>query len=386
MTDRAALLAAADGFVPEIKARAGEFERLRRIPADLAQRLAAARLYALLVPRAYGGVESDPLTMVELIEKIAIADGSCAWTTFIAITSGLTAAYLPPHVAREVFADPNVTTGGVFAPRGRAEDLGDGTYQVSGRWQWGSGTQNAQWIMGGCLITKDGKPEMLPGMLPNTRMFFRPAAEVTIHDTWHVSGLKGTGSNDIEFPPARLHRDYSVGLTADTPIEGALYAFPPFGLLAIGIGGVALGLARAAIDALCELAGAKTPEGHRRPLAQRPETQEKVAEAEALYASSRAWLHGVIAAAWDAAQRSGAITIEHRRDLRLATSYATRSCARAVDLMYGLGGGTSVYETSPLQRCFRDIHVATQHMLVATPTLELAGRLFLGLEAETSTL
>ena len=386
MTDRTALLAAADGFVPEIKARAGEFERLRRIPADLSARLAAARLYALLVPRAYGGVEADPVTMVELIEKIAVADGSAAWTTFIAITSGLTAAYLPPHTAREVFADPHVTTGGVFAPRGRAEDLGDGTYQVSGRWQWGSGTQNAQWIMGGCLITKDGKPEMLPGMLPNTRMFFRPASEVTIHDTWHVSGLKGTGSNDIEFPPARLHRDYSVGLTTDKPIEGALYAFPPFGLLSIGIGGVSLGLARAAIDALGELAGAKTPEGHRRPLAQRAETQEKVAEAEALYASSRAWLHAVIAAAWDAAQRSGTITIEHRRDLRLATSHATRSCARAIDLMYNLGGGTSVYETSRLQRCFRDIHVATQHMLVATPTLELAGRLFLGLEAETSML
>ena len=289
----------------------------------------------------------------------------------------------------------DVRTEGSFAevfesepgqPTPTAEDLGDGTYQVSGRWQWGSGTQNAQWIMGGCLITKDGKPEMLPGMLPNTRMFFRPASEVTIHDTWHVSGLKGTGSNDIEFPPARLHRDYSVGLTTDKPIDGALYAFPPFGLLSIGIGGVSLGLARAAIDALGELAGAKTPEGHRRPLAQRAETQEKVAEAEALYASSRAWLHAVIAAAWDAAQRSGAITIEHRRDLRLATSHATRSCARAIDLMYNLGGGTSVYETSRLQRCFRDIHVATQHMLVATPTLELAGRLFLGLEAETSML
>ncbi len=240
--------------------------------------------------------------------------------------------------------------------------------------------------MGGCLIVKDGKPEMLPGMIPHTRMFLRPAAQVTIHDTWHVSGLRGTGSNDIEFPPARMHRDYSVGLTVDRPLERPLYLFPPFGLLAIGIGGVALGLARAAIDDVVALAGGKTPEGHRRPLAQRAEAQEKVAEAEALVRSARAWLWDVIGSAWHAAQHAGAVTLEHRRDLRLATTHAVRTAARAVDLMYNLGGGTSVYETSRLQRCFRDIHVATQHMLVATPTLELVGRLFLGLDSEISTL
>ena len=386
MSTRDRLLAAAASFTPEIAERAGEFEAVRRMPGDLAGRMAEAGLFGLLVPEVYGGAETDPLTMVEIIERLAIADGSAAWVTFIAATSGLTAAYLPPHAAREIFSDGAVITGGVFAPRGRAEDMGDGSYQVSGRWQWGSGTQNARWIMGGCLIMKDGKPDMLPGLLPNTRMFFRPANEVVIHDTWHVSGLKGTGSNDIEFAPSRIHRDYSVGLTTDHPLERALYAFPAFGLLAIGIGGVALGLGRAAIDALVQLAGGKTPEGHRRPLGTRTETQEKVAEAEALVRSSRAWLHDAIGVAWRAAEADGVITIEQRRDLRLATTHATRQCARAVDLMYNLGGGSSVYETSRLQRCFRDIHVATQHMLVATPTLELAGRLFLGLEAETSTL
>lgn len=386
MSTRADLLAAAAAFAPELERRAPEFEQARRLPADLAARMAEARLFAMLVPEAYGGAESDPLTMVEVIERLAVADGSAAWCVFIGATSGMVAAYLPEHTAREIFADPAVITGGVFAARGRAEDLGDGTYEVSGRWQWGSGTQNAHWIMGGCLITKDGKPDFLPGMLPNTRMFLRPAGEVVIHDTWHVSGLKGTGSNDIEFPPVRLHRDYSVGLTTDSPLARPLYAFPAFGLLAIGIGGVALGLARAAIDALTALAGGKTPEGHRRPLAQRTETQEKLAKAEALTRSARSWFHEVIGAAWETAQRSGSITIDQRRDLRLATTHATRAAARAVDLMYGLGGGSSVYDSSRLQRCFRDIHVATQHMLVATPTLELTGRLFLGLDAETSTL
>ena len=120
MTNRDALLAAASGFAPELERRAPEFEQARRLPADLARRLAEARLFAMLVPQAYGGVETDPLTMVETIERLAIADGSAAWCVFIGVTSGLVAAYLPPHVAREIFADPATIAGGVFAPRGRA--------------------------------------------------------------------------------------------------------------------------------------------------------------------------------------------------------------------------------------------------------------------------
>ena len=379
------LLARARAFAPELTARAAEFEQARRLPPDLADKLSAAGMMGMLVPAAYGGGETDPLTFLDVVETLATADGSVAWCVFIGATSGVTAAYLPEHTAREIYR-PGTITGGVFAPRGKAADKGDGTYEVAGRWQWGSGTQNAQWIMGGCLVTEGGKPQMLPSGLPNARMFLLPKDKVTFHDTWYVSGLKGTGSTDIEFKPQIIHRDYSVGLTSDAPLARPLYAFPVFGLLTIAIGGVALGLARAAIDALVELAGGKTPEGHRRPLGQRAETQEKVAEAEALVRSARSWLRESVATAWEAAQRDGRLTVEHRRDIRLATTHATRSAARAVDLMYNLGGGTSVYETSRLQRCFRDVHVATQHMLVGTPTLELTGKLFLGLEAETSQL
>lgn len=382
---REALLERARGFRAELIRRAAEFEAARRLPADLARRLAEAGLMGLLTPQAYGGAETDPLTFLEVVETLAEADGSAAWCVFIAATSGVTAAYLPEHAAREIYR-PGVITGGAFAPRGRAADRGDGTYEVAGRWQWGSGTENADWVMGGCLVTKDGKPEMLPSGLPDMRMFLIPKDKAIFHDTWHVSGLKGTGSTDIEFAPQIVHRDYSVGLTSDTPLARPLYAFPVFGLLALGIGGVALGLARAAVAALVELAGGKTPEGHRRPLAQRAETQEKIAEAEALVRSGRAWLRETVAAAWEAARHEGQLTLAHRRDIRLATTHATRAAARAVDLMYHLGGGSSVYETSRLQRCFRDVHVATQHMLVGTPTLELAGKLLLGLDAETSQL
>jgi alkylation response protein AidB-like acyl-CoA dehydrogenase len=154
----------------------------------------------------------------------------------------------------------------------------------------------------------------------------------------------------------------------------------------MGIAAVALGLARAAIDALVAIAGGKTPQGSSRTLAMRPSTQSDVATAEALLRSARAFYYEAVESAWQAACATGAIDAALRRDVRLATTHATRTCARAVDLMYDLAGGSSVYRSSPLQRIFRDVHVATQHMMVSPATLELSGRLFLGLETDTSLL
>ena len=154
----------------------------------------------------------------------------------------------------------------------------------------------------------------------------------------------------------------------------------------MGIAAVALGLARAAIDELVEVAGGKTPSGSARPLAARAATQAEVSRAEATIRSARAFYYETIETAWQAACKEGFIQTEQRRDIRLATTFATHACADAVDRMYNLGGGTSVYRRSPLQRIFRDVHVATQHMMVSPATLELTGRLFLGLETDVAML
>ena len=154
----------------------------------------------------------------------------------------------------------------------------------------------------------------------------------------------------------------------------------------MGIAAVTLGLARAAIDALVEIAGGKTPQGSARPLAARPSAQADVSRAEATLRSARAFYYESIDRAWESACARGRIEVDHRRDVRLATTHATRASAEAVDRMYDLGGGTSVYHRSPLQRVFRDVHVATQHMMVSPATLELTGRLLLGLDTDTSQL
>jgi alkylation response protein AidB-like acyl-CoA dehydrogenase len=376
---------AARALMPLLRERADEIENARRLPKDLSDRFASLGFYRMCVPEVYGGLEQSPALTMETVELLARADGACGWCVFIAATSGTVLAMLPESSAREVFGKPETLLSGVFAPRGKAIVV-DGGFKVDGQWQWGSGTQNADWILGGCQVIRDGESELLPNGTPRSRMMLLPASQVEFLDTWHVSGLAGTGSTDFVVRDTFVPDTHAVGLGVDGPLERPLYAFPQFGLLGMGIAAVALGLARASIDELIEIAGGKTPSGSARPLAARPHTQSEVSKAEATLRSARAFYYEAIAAAWEAARTSGRIETDLRRDIRLATTHATHASAETVDRMYQLGGGTSVYRRSPLQRIFRDVHVATQHMMVSPATFELTGRLLLGLQTDTAVL
>jgi alkylation response protein AidB-like acyl-CoA dehydrogenase len=366
-------------ILPRIRAAADAIEAGRRLPLELVHALADAGVFRMCVPRALGGLEVHPSVLVSVLETIAAADGSTGWCAMIGATSGVVSAYLPEAAAREIYgADPRTVTGGVFAPRGMAVPDGEG-YLVSGRWPFASGGEHCAWLMGGCLV-RDG------GLL-QARMMIFPAAEVRIVDTWTVAGLRGTGSHDMVVEDVFVRADRSVSLMTDRPrVAGALYAFPVFGLLAIGIAAVALGIARAALDEIVRLAREKSPQSSKRTLAERGVVQADVARAEALVRSGRAFLYETVERAWTAAELDGTITTTDRASLRLAATTATAHAAQATDLAYNAGGGTSVYATSPLQRCFRDVHVATQHAMVAGSTLELTGRILLGLDTDVSQL
>src|SRR5262245_29382321 len=214
MTD---LIATALGFQDELRKRSAEIEKARQLPADIADRFAQAGFYRLCVPQAYGGVETDPLTLTRVIETLAEADGSSAWVVMICATTGLCAAYMPEAAAREVFADPSFVVAGVFAPRGKATDEGD-HYRVNGRWQWGSGSPNAKAIMGGCIVTKNGETVLTKHGVPDVRMMMVPIAETELMDNWDVSGLCGTGSQDFAFKDRRVAKSRGVGLMSDKPL------------------------------------------------------------------------------------------------------------------------------------------------------------------------
>lgn len=381
------LLETARALVPRLRALSPQIERDRRLPLEVAAELAAAGLFALCVPRSLAGEEAHPATLVRVVEKLATGDAAAAWCVMIGATSGMVAGWLEESAAREIFARaPEVVAGGVFAPRGRAVVV-PGGYRVTGRWSFASGCQHCAWLMGGCVVEQDGVPRLLPRGLPDSRMMIFPASEVRVHDTWSVTGLCGTGSHDIEVRDLFVPAARSVSLTTDRPrATGPLYAFPAFGILALGVCAVALGIARAAIDALTELATAKRPTSSARTLAERATTQQDVSRAEASLGSARAYLFETIETAWGSASRTGAVPLVERAKLRLAATHATLSAAKAVDRMYHAGGSTSIYDASPLQRHFRDVHVVTQHMAVAPVTLELTGRVLLGLETDASML
>ena len=377
-------------FFEEVKARAGEAEAARVYPQDLADRMAEAGLYRMCNPKAYGGLEADPVSFCRAVEGLAEADAAAAWVVFIGVSSMVGLAGFAPEAATSMLADPKTKAAGVFAPRGRAnpaEQDGEAGFMLSGRWQWGSGTQNCDWLMAGAFVTDaDGGLAMLDNGRPDHRMFALRREQVSFIDTWHVSGLRGTGSTDFAVDNVFVPERFASSFFDPSPRDEPIFNFPKFGFLAIGIASVALGITRAAIDELKALAGAKTPEGARRPLAMKSATQRGIGEAEAAWKAARLFFYHEVERSWAHAVAHGEPPTDVRRDLRLGVVHAVQTCAEAVGKMYELGGGTSVYETSPLQKHFRDIHVATQHIMTTRDVYDLAGRLFLGLDTDTAML
>ncbi len=379
-------LATARELGPSLAERSAAIEAARTLPDDVVTDLRDAGLFQMGVPRVLGGPELSPTEQVAVIEELAFHDGAAGWCVMIAATTSLLAAFLPDDHAKAIYGSPQAITGGFAAPMGRAR-VTDGGLSVTGRWQWGSGTRHCTMIGGGCLVVgDDGQPGPRPDGLIAPFVFF-DRADVTFHDTWRVSGLKGTGSTDYETTDAFVPEGRWVQIGASEPRRGgSLYRFSFYGMLAVGISAVALGLARRALTELITLAADKRPQGSSRPLAERAPVQADAARAEATVRASRALLDDAIGDAWRALERGDLVDDEHRRLLRLAATHATQESARAVDLMYTAGGGASVYEASPLQRVFRDVHVATQHAMVAPRTYELVGRMALGLDTNTAQL
>lgn len=361
----------------ELRTRSDEIEQTRRLPRDLVDKLIDTEVFRMWVPQKFGGQEIPLLDGLAVIEEIASHDGAAGWCAMIGVTSTLLAGFLPEHHAQAIYGtNPRVVTGGAAAPTARATRV-DGGLRVSGRWAWGSGTEHCDWVGGGCLVMKEGAP-------PRPTFVFLEPSQIEFLDTWHAMGLRGTGSTDYQTNDAFVPEGRWVELGIDPPrVPGALYRFPFFGALALGVTAVSLGIARRAIEEFKSLATQKRPLGSRNTLAETQVVQIQLAEAEAAYWSARAFVQQSVHAAWQAAE-ADALTIEHRRHLRLAATNATLQAARAVDLLYTAAGGSAVYTSGVLQRLFRDIHVATQHAMVTPRQYEIAGRLALGLETDVT--
>ena len=374
-------LEAVRGLAPQIEARIAQMDADRRLPVELAQAMAELGVFRLMIPSSLGGLEMDLIPTLQVFEEISQIDGSAGWCAMIGATGGTTSAFLSEEVAREIYAsDPNVITAGAIAPYGQAQST-DGGYRVTGRWPFNSGCQHSQWLMGTSVIVENGQPRQAPNGYPETRMMIFPAAEVEILDTWSVSGLRGSGSHDIAvqdvFVPEERAVAYGVGTRHQS---GPLYTFPIFGLLAVSVASVATGMARGAIASFVELAKTKRLTGSSRLLSQRAVIQTQVAQAEAGLRAGRAFMFQTVQDVWDRVVAGHKIGQRDRALLRLSACHATSASAQAIDLMYQAAGTAAIWDTSPLQRHFRDVHVLSQHAVIAPPISEVAGKILLGVE------
>jgi alkylation response protein AidB-like acyl-CoA dehydrogenase len=368
----------AKSFAPQIEAHRDQSERDRSMPASLAHALAEAGLFRIWVPKDIGGFEADIDTNLRVVEEISKADGAAGWNVMIATTGGMFSAYLAPEVGRQVYGDPRAITAGAIAPKGRAV-VADGGYRLSGRWPLASGCMNATWMGGGGFVFEGDAPRALNG-IPDLTLFMLPKSDAAIIDTWNSAGLRGTGSHDFEVTDIFIPAERTFSLLANRPFhDGPLYRTSIINLFSAPVAAVALGVARAALDEFAALASGKMPAFTTTVLRDRPTVQAQFGRAEALVRASRALLFEISGSLWASMCAGDPLNDEQQVMTRTACAHAAKSCAEAVTMVYTMGGATSVYETSKLARCFRDVHVVTQHIAVQEQLFERTGKYFLGL-------
>jgi alkylation response protein AidB-like acyl-CoA dehydrogenase len=287
---------------------------------------------------------------------------------------------LTDEVLAPMFASPRQTImAGSGPPKGRAVAV-PGGYRLTGRWSQGSNIRLARWVLVGCHLYDGDRPYAGPDGHPVYLRCVLPASQVEVIDTWHTTGMRGTGSHDfaitdVFIPEARVH-----GASETSHRPQPLYQF--VGWTHVAHAGVGLGIARVAIEEFIGLAGGKeatwlASEGR---LATRTTIQAKVAQAEALVGSGRAYVREATRDTWETVCRGEVPSTNQRAVYRLAVAQAMANGVQAVDLMYSIAGASAIYATSRLDRCLRDVHTAAAHVWVSPDTYELAGRLLLGLD------
>ena len=375
----------ARGLAPSIRKRAAEIEAARKLPADLVMDIANARLFRVALPEAEGGLGADIVTTLQVIEEVARADGSTGWCLAMGINTLRQSAQFAPDVRRQIFfSDPVGISAGSANPRGRAVAV-PGGYRVTGHWFFASGCMHSSALHGACKVFDGDSPRLRPNGDQEVRIaYFYPKSIARIIDTWDVSGLRGTGSHDIEvadlFVPEE--RTFSA-LDLRARVTGPMNRMHGFDLAGCGFCCVGLGVARAAIDEFVELAQVKIPRSSSELLRDRAIVQAKIGEAEAVLRSGRALLFDIVEDMWETVLAARPITERQRADLRLAMTHAAQSAGTATHMVCAAAGTTSIFTKSPLERYARDAEVVTRHNQLQFVNYEAVGRTVLGLESNS---
>ena len=375
----------ARALAPRIRARSDEIEAARQLPKDLVLEIADAGLFKVAVSKADGGLGADIVTTLRVIEEVARADGSTGWCVAMGINTFPQSAQLGAEVRREIFhSDPVGVSAGSANPRGRAVAV-PGGYRVTGHWFFASGCMHSSAVHGACKVFDGEAPRLGPTGDQEVRIaFFYPKSLARIIDTWNVSGMRGTGSHDIEVDDLFVPEERTFSAAERRArVTGPMNRMHGCDLAGCGFCCVGLGVARAAIDEFVELANRKVPRGSSDLLRDRVMVQAQVGEAEAVLRAGRALLFDVVEAMWQTVLAAQPITERQRADLRLAMTHAAQCAARATHMVCAAAGTTSIFTSSPLERYARDAEVVTRHNQLQYVNYEAVGRTALGLESNS---
>lgn len=369
-------VARARALGPTITALADKIEALQDFPEPLIGALHESRLFRLLLPRSLGGEEVEPWVYVAAIEEIARHDGSLGWNMFVANSSALIAPFIPFEAARKIYGDPRGLIS--WGPPNQHKLVAvEGGYRVTGEWHFSSGYRQATWIGAhGNVVEADGSLRRNRFGRPTVRTVLMPKAETTQIRDWHTLGMRGTASEGYSCTDVFVPETFS-GTREDPTLrrdKGPLYAFTMQGLYACGVAAVALGIARAMLDAFIELAATKTPRYLAR-LADNPSVQSDVARREADIGSARAWLVEILKDVHGRADEVEPIGTTDRARVRLACTQAIHQAEKTADWVYKAAGTSAIFLGTPFERRFRDIHTLSQQIQSREAHFETVGRI-----------
>ena len=368
------LVERARALAPLIAREAEDAEQARRLTEPVVSALIENGLYRSLLPQTAGGHEAPLDMFMQMLEEVAKGDASAAWCLGQCSVCGMIAAYLDPATAREIFGAPqSILAWGAIAHEVRATD---GGYIANARWDFASGIRQANWLGAHVRIVEaDGTPRKRPDGGPEIRTVLFPATSATLYDVWDVIGLKATGTDsysvDDLFIPERFTALRDVISAVREP--GPLYKIATHYVFAMGFGAVSLGVARATLDAVTELARRKSPQGLS-SMRDNAAIQGTIGRLEASLRAARAYLYGTAAEIWAHLAEGGSITEQHRVAMRLASTWTIHQSASVVDTAYHMAGATAVFRANAFERRFRDMHAIAQQIQARNAHYEDAGR------------
>jgi alkylation response protein AidB-like acyl-CoA dehydrogenase len=371
------LIERARALAPLILSEADEIERTRRLTPSVVSGLIESGLYKVLLPQSAGGAEAPLEVFMQMLEEVAKADASTAWCLGQCSVCAMTAAYLDPETAREIFAAPDgILAWGAIA--GEVQVV-PGGYRAHGRWDFASGSRQASWLGAHVQVVEaDGTRRRKPNGAPEVRTVLFPLSSATMYDVWDVIGLKGTGTDsysvDNLFIPERFAalRDEPSAVRE----KGPLYQLTTNIVFGMGFASVSLGVARATLDAAIELARGKASVGIK-AMRENNAVQDAIGRVEGNLRAARAYLYATAGQVWSDLTRTGNYTEEHRAMLRLASTWTIHQSAAVVDAAYHMAGATAVFHANKFERRFRDMHAIAQQIQARDTHYEDVGRAIL---------